>query len=75
MAANAGTEYVGGGTWQYNADNSTNYSNYYHGSKLHRSSVQNRYGLVRSGDKPGGVWAMASQAVALTNNQAFWYVY
>lgn len=75
VAASATTENVGGGTWVYNADNASNYSNYYHGSSKHRSSVQNRYGLVRSGDKPGGQWAYASQPVAITNNQAFWYVY
>jgi len=54
----ATTVSVGGGTWQYGVTVS-NYSNYYHGSKAHRSSVDNSVaGLVRSGCVSSGQWLL-----------------
>lgn len=75
VSAVATTEYPDGGTWVYDANGSTNYSNYYHASKKHRSSVQNCNGLVRSTDAVGGLWSYASEGVCLSGNQAFYYVY
>lgn len=75
ITASASTEYVGGGTFQYDADASLNWCNYYHPSKKHRCTVQNKYGSLRSPDRAGNQWAYQSQPVARTGNQVFWFVY
>ena len=68
----ATTVSVGGGTWQYGVTVS-NYSNYYHGSKAHRSSVDNSVaGLVRSGCVSSGQWSYASEVAAASGNNAYW---
>lgn len=81
-AANATTEYVGGGTWKYGVEkvggtNWMSYSNFYHGSQKHRSTACVNYtDCTRSADRYGGVWAKAS---AFFNGgpgaRAYWYVY
>ena len=38
----AATQYPGGGVWTYGASNGGAYSNYYHGSKYHSSTVVSR---------------------------------
>ena len=75
VAAFATTKQVSGGTWNYGANATTNYSNFYHPSRLHRSSVENCYGLVRSADRAGGFYSYASESVCLSGNQAFYNVY
>ncbi|REJ06421.1 lactococcin 972 family bacteriocin [Microbacterium bovistercoris] len=73
-AANATTEYVGGGTWQYWVDygTDTNYSGYYHGSAYHRASVSNGTGTVREYANAGS-WARAMQSAAAWGNKAYWW--
>lgn len=61
----AATKNVSGGTWNYGSipgkgsDPGTVYSNYYHGSKTHRSSVQGAT-YVNSGWISKGKWSYAS---------------
>lgn len=75
LSASAGVEYVGGGTFHYNADAVINWCNYHHPTKKHRCTVQNKFGSVRSPDRAGGSWAYQSQPVAKTGNRVYWYVY
>ena len=54
---------AGGGTWDYGIANllpGTNWSNYYHGSRAHGSSVEGDAGLVRSPNVAAGRWSYAS---------------
>lgn len=74
-AANATTQWPEGGTWIYDATGTTNYSNYYHSSAKHRSSVSNRLGTVRSADAARGYWSYASQTVYTYGNNAYYYKY
>jgi lactococcin 972 family bacteriocin len=68
----AAVQYVGGGEWRYGVTD-VNYSNYYHGSARHQSSVFNNLkGLVRSGCASGGSWSYATQAAATQGNKAYW---
>lgn len=39
----AATQYPGGGVWTYGASNGGAFSNYYHGSKYHSSTVVSRW--------------------------------
>ncbi|MFT4217246.1 MAG: lactococcin 972 family bacteriocin [Micropruina sp.] len=62
-AASATVVSAGGGTWDYGVTNllpSTNWSNYYHGSKKHGSSVEGDAGLVRSPCVAKNRWSYAS---------------
>lgn len=43
VSALAATQNVSGGTWNYGISNSKVYSNYYHKTKKHSSSVKNGY--------------------------------
>lgn len=69
--ASAATVNIGGGTWTYGVGANV-YSNYYHGSVCHGSSVQGRY-YASSGNTRAGVWARAS-APSRPNvaDQAYW---
>lgn len=58
-AAFASTAYVGGGKWDYGTGGGKVWSNYYHGSKVHKSSVQGAY-YYDSGWKSAGVTSYAS---------------
>lgn len=54
---------VGGGTWNYGVNNNGGevWSNYYHPSLRHRSSVINGYGeYYNSGCVSSGTWSYAS---------------
>lgn len=75
LTASAGTEYVGGGTFHYNADATLNWCNYHHPSKKHRCTVENKFGSLRSPDTAGGLWAYQSQPVAKVGNKVWWHVY
>lgn len=71
----ATTEYVGGGTWNYGTNDTTVWSNYYHGSKIHRSSVIGAY-YYNSGWKSPGVWSYASAPERDgVVDESFWDVY
>ena len=74
----ATTESVGGGTWEHGvtaySPAGKNYSNYYHGSRAHRSSVQNAGGLVRSSCVGAGSWSVASQHATPRGNKAYWSI-
>ena len=62
VPALATVTYPGGGTWSYGTNSTEVYSNYYHPSNNHRSSVINGYGeYLSSGCKSPGVWAYASE--------------
>ncbi|MEU3183818.1 lactococcin 972 family bacteriocin [Streptomyces sp. NPDC006923] len=62
---------VGGGTWDYGADATWTWSDYYHGSKCHGSSVQGK-NYYTSGDTAAGAWANAGAPAKLSGNQAYW---
>ena len=54
---------AGGGTWDYGIASlfpSTNWSNYYHVSRAHGSSVEGDEGLKRSPNVTAGRWSYAS---------------
>ncbi|WP_239647420.1 lactococcin 972 family bacteriocin [Nocardiopsis baichengensis] len=57
--ASAAADNVGGGAWDHGTANGRVYSNYYHGSVCHGSSVQGEY-YNSSGDTRAGVTARAS---------------
>ncbi|ARU51789.1 lactococcin 972 family bacteriocin [Cellulosimicrobium cellulans] len=62
VAGGAGTayatiSYVGGGTWDHGVGGGTVWSDYYHGSKCHGSSVQGTYYEKRYAS--AGRWSMA----------------
>ncbi|TXK18985.1 lactococcin 972 family bacteriocin [Homoserinibacter sp. GY 40078] len=80
VAAHATTEYVGGGKWSYGVYEPANtvyvYSNYYHPSKKHRSTVQVHNGTqYRSKDAPAGKTAEIERATSYGGNKAWWYAY
>lgn len=72
LAAPAMAVSVGGGTWYYGVDSGTNWSEYYHTSLVHRASVSNGNGLVRSSCYGPYLWAYAEEPSTLTGNQAYW---
>lgn len=68
---------VGGGTWDYGIMSvlpGTNWSNYYHPSRVHGSSVTGDVGLVRSVCVAGGntSYANAYDSNPLRIDQAYW---
>ncbi|MFC9297763.1 lactococcin 972 family bacteriocin [Streptomyces sp. NPDC057011] len=67
----ATTVSVGGGTWDYGAGTATVWSDYYHGSKCHGSSVQGEY-YDASGNVSAGSWAFASAPVKLSGNKSYY---
>ena len=59
-AAQATVVHVGGGTWNYGVESifpSWNWSDYYHPSRRHRSSVTGDQGLIRSRCTAPGQWS------------------
>ncbi|SDW06852.1 bacteriocin, lactococcin 972 family [Marininema mesophilum] len=58
-AAFAKMAYPGGGTWNYGENSSYVYSNYYHKTKTHKSSVKGPGYYVTSGWKSKDVWTFA----------------
>ncbi|WP_204576887.1 lactococcin 972 family bacteriocin [Clavibacter michiganensis] len=76
-AANATTEYVGGGTWNYGVERvvgNYSYSNYLHSSKAHGSTACSSSKCVRSDTVPGGKWSRASVQASAGGNTAYWRV-
>lgn len=70
-AANAVIEYPAGGEWYHGVGSVRVFSDYYHASNTHRSSVQGKY-YVNSGWKQPGVYTHAESAVRLSGNKAYW---
>lgn len=70
----AAVAYPGGGTWVYGTNTTEVYSNYYHGSKRHRSSTINGYGEYSASTcKGAGVWSYNSQrADPNRTDHAYW---
>lgn len=68
------TQHAGGGVWTHGFSNGQVFSNYYHKSKYHASSV---YGTqyISSGKTKKGVTAKASDTKAWYGNKAFYKVY
>ncbi|PRB57018.1 lactococcin 972 family bacteriocin [Microbacterium sp. MYb45] len=80
-AASATTTYPEGGTHKFgvytgSAEETHNYSNYYHPKNWHRSSVTitgNRD--YKSSDQPRGVWSKIDKETGWTGNKAWYYRY
>lgn len=80
-AASATTTYPEGGTHQFgvytgSAEETHNYSNYYHPKNWHRSSVTitgNRD--YKSSDQPRGVWSKIDKETGWTGNKAWYFRY
>ncbi|MGN9809587.1 lactococcin 972 family bacteriocin [Micromonospora sp. BQ11] len=72
--AMADRQYVGGGTWDYGFTGlgSIVYSNYYHPSTDHGSSVQVAGITYRSACVGPGTWSHVQKWSAVSGNRAFW---
>jgi lactococcin 972 family bacteriocin len=79
--ASATTEYPPeGGVWQYGVIEPAStvfvYSQYYHGSKLHRSSVSpTSGGIYRSANAAAGQWSYVDRQTSYSGNRAWYAVY
>lgn len=77
--ASAATHHVSGGVWDHGTTglfgDGTVYSNYFHASKVHGSSVKNANGkTAKSGDVAKGKTSYAStNAVAFKTDYAYYY--
>lgn len=58
------------GTWYHNITVTQVWSNYYHGLKVHKSSVTTSYGYDTSGWQPRQVWAYSGLQASVTGNKA-----
>jgi len=76
VPALATVSYPGGGTWDYGVMSfvGTNWSNYYHGGRVHGSSVTGDGGLIRSACVSPGRWsyAYAYDSNPFRFDQAYW---
>ena len=72
--AMAEREFVGGGTWDYGTAGlgTILYSNYYHPSNNHRSSVSVNDIVTRSPCTSPGDWSHAQDWKAVSGNKVFW---
>lgn len=59
-----------GGTWDYGVS-SIVWSNFYHGSYLHRSTAGNSLGDWRSPNTQPGYWSKVSVGATAFNNRAY----
>ncbi|SDW06886.1 bacteriocin, lactococcin 972 family [Marininema mesophilum] len=72
-AAFAKVTHPGGGVWSYGEDSVSVWSEYYHGSKTHKSSVKGPDYYVSSGWKSKGVWSTAwHKQKPGYNDEVFW---
>ncbi len=72
--AMADRQYVGGGAWDYGFAGlgSIVYSNYYHPSTNHGSSVVINDIVYRSNCEAPGVWSHVQQWSAVSGNKVYW---
>lgn len=71
IAGIAYADQVGGGTWNHGFSNGQVFSNYYHGSRCHSSTVWNgKY--HGSGPTRAGNWARASAPDSWRIDKAYW---
>ncbi|GAA4552472.1 hypothetical protein GCM10023192_82300 [Amycolatopsis samaneae] len=68
----ATTEPAGGGTWSYGVSLGVNYSDYYHPTKWHKSSVRSGGVTRHSGCAAPGTWSHATISAAISGNKAYW---
>lgn len=72
----AATQYPGGGVWTYGAANGGAYSNYYHGSRYHSSTVvSRRIGASSKGYAGAGQTSRAWINTNWGERVAFYYNY
>ncbi|SEA32841.1 lactococcin 972 family bacteriocin [Leifsonia sp. 21MFCrub1.1] len=71
--ANATTAYPEGGTWNYGVSGSYTTSDYYHGSRTHKSTAVGATTSITAWTSPG-VWARAKAISALGGNKAYYDV-
>lgn len=72
----AATQYPGGGVWTYGASNGGAYSNYYHGTKYHSSTVvSRRTGASSKGYATAGQTSRAWIRTHWGEKAAFYYNY
>lgn len=69
----AAETYPGGGFWSSGADCCSVWSNYWHGSKTHKASVQGDT-FVTSGWKAANLNAVATAGTKLWGNKSYWDV-
>lgn len=67
----AAADNVSGGTWWHGVGSTYVYSNFYHGSRAHSSSVRGKY-WSNSGWTAAGVTSKASAEKAILGNQAYY---
>ncbi|WP_150239542.1 lactococcin 972 family bacteriocin [Nocardiopsis quinghaiensis] len=70
-AASATIVNIGGGTWDYGVGGGTVWSDYYHGSSCHSSSVSGEY-YSSSGATAAGSWARASAPDTWMVDHSYW---
>ena len=74
--ASAAVKYPGGGVWTYGSANGGAYSNYYHGSKYHSSTVVSRWtGLSDKGYAGAGRTSYAWIRTFWAEQVSFYYDY
>lgn len=72
----AATQYPDGGVWTYGATSGGAFSNYYHGSKYHTSTVVSRWNSNSSrGAAPAGQTSYAYIDTSFGEQAAFYYNY
>lgn len=66
---------VAGGTWSYGTNSRVVYSNFYHPSRYHGSSVRTYKGLItiRSPKTAAGKWSYAQVRRSPSTNEAFYW--
>ncbi|MCK4024781.1 lactococcin 972 family bacteriocin [Streptococcus iners] len=74
--ASAAVQYPGGGVWTYGAANGGAYSNYYHSSRYHSSTVVSRWtGASSKGYAQAGQTSRAWISTKRGEKAAFYYNY
>lgn len=75
-AIEAAVQYPGGGVWTYGSKNNGAFSNYYHGSKYHTSTVVSRWNSNSDrGVAPAGKTSYAFIRTSFGEQVAFYYKY
>lgn len=72
-AANATTAYPEGGTWNYGVTGSYTTSDYFHGSRTHKSTAVGATTAISAWTSPG-VWSRAKAISAIGGNKAYYDV-